>query len=318
MKKNYTIPRNQLDGVEAFLRVADRRSFRAAADDLAVSPSAVSQTIKILEERIGVALLTRTTRSVGLTEAGQRFLERVRPAFEDLNAAYDAARSFGDRPAGLLRLNVPRSVIPHLIEPVLKGFAESYPAVEVEVFGEDGFIDLVEGGFDAGIRLGEFLQADMISLRLTPPFRFIVAGSPDYFERNGRPSRPEDLRDHRCIRVRQPSSGAIWRWEFQDGNQSLEISVGGPLIVNDLTLNTNAAVQGIGLAYLAEPLVWDHLGDGRLETVLDAFACSTPGAYLYYPSRVQMLPKLRAFIDYMKANLPPERLLEAQPPALRA
>ena len=310
MKSNYTVPRNQLDGVEALLRVAERRSFRAAADDLGVSPSAISQTVKTLEARVGVPLLTRTTRSVGLTEAGQRFVERARPAFENLTAAYETARSFGERPAGLLRLNVPRPVIPQLIEPVLKGFCDAYPSVAVEICAEDGFIDLVESGFDAGIRLGEFLDRDMIGVRLTPPFKFVVAGSPDYFALHGKPERPADLRRHRCIRMRMPTSGALYPWEFEEDGQPVAIAVEGPLIVNDIGLSTAAAIQGLGLAYLAEPLVWDHQAAGRLEAALEAFGPCSPGAYLYYPSRTQMLPKLRAFIDYVLKHRPPDRLIE--------
>lgn len=303
MKKSYTIPRHQLDGVEAFLRIAERRSFRAAADDLGVSPSAVSQTVKALEERVGVPLLTRTTRSVGLTEAGARFLDRARPAFDDLNGAFEAARSFGERPAGLLRLNVPSSVIPFVIEPVLTDFCKAYPAVEVEVIAENRFVDLVGEGFDAGIRLGESLAADSIAVRLTPPFRFCVAGAPEYFARAGRPRRPADLREHRCVRIRAARGGML-PWNFQDGNKTLDVAVSGPLIVNELALARTAALDGVALAYLADPLVEPDLAEGRLETVLDAFAFTSPGVFLYYPSRGQVLPKLRAFIDFLRANLP--------------
>lgn len=309
MKREYTIERNQLDGVEAFLRVAERLSFRSAAEDLGVSPSAISQTIRALEARVGVPLLTRTTRSVGLTEAGQRFLERARPAFADLNEAFEAARSFAERPAGLLRLNVPRAVIPFLMEPVLEGFSAAYPEVEIEICGEDEFIDLVERGFDAGIRMGDYLEADMIGLRLTPPFRLVVVGTPGYFQRHGRPQVPGDLRDHRCIRSRMPTSGAIYRWHFDVEGQPIEIAVDGPLIVNDLEVSRMAALRGVGLAHLAEPLISGAVAEGRLETVLDAYAPWSPGAYLYYPSRTQMLPKLRAFVDFIREHRPPDRFL---------
>ena len=310
MKQDYIIAPNQLDGVEVFLRVAERRSFRAAADDLGRSPSAVSQAIRMLEAKVGVPLLTRTTRSVGLTEAGQRFLERARPAFDDLTAAFDAARSFGDRPTGLLRLNVPRAAIPYLIEPVLEGFSAAHPEVEVEICGEDELIDLVERGFDAGIRMGDYLEADMVGLRLTPPFRLLVVGSPAYFQRHGRPLKPADLAGHRCVRTRSPTSGSLYRWEFAVNGQPLEIAVQGPLIVNDLDLCRAAAIRGVGLAYLAEPLVAQCLADGRLEAALEPYAPTSPGAYLYYPSRAQMLPKLRAFVDYMKDHRPPNRFLD--------
>lgn len=308
MKQDYTIPRGQLDGLDAFLRVAERKSFRAAAADLGVSPSAISQTIRALEARVGAALLTRTTRSVGLTQAGQYFLERARPAFTDLNAAYEAARSLGDRPAGLLRLNTPRAVISLLIEPVLGGFLAAYPEVEVEICADDGFIDLAEGGFDAGIRLGEFLQADMIALRLTPPFRFVVVGSPDYFARNGRPEKPADLRRFPCLRFRQ-ARGAIPNWQFIDGNRAVEVAVHGPVIVNDAGAALAAARQGIVMSHIPEPLVETLVADGELEMVLDAYAPTSPGVYLYYPSRSQMMPKLRAFIDYIVANQPADSLV---------
>ena len=312
MKQEYIVARNSFDGVEAFLRVAERRSFRAAADDLGLSPSAISQTIRALEARIGVPLLVRTTRSVGLTEAGQRFFERARPAFDGLLEAWEAARSFGDRPAGLLRLNVPRAAIPYLVEPVLDGFCAAYPDVEDEVCGEDELIDLIERGFDAGIRMGEHLQADMISLRLTPPFRLVVVGSPAYFENNGRPKEPADLRGHRCVRMRAPSTGAIGRWDFLVDGQPVEIAVSGPLIVNDFEMSRAAAVKGLALAWSAEPLVEDLVAKGQLETVLDEFAVSSPGAYLYFPSRTQMLPKLRAFVDFVKEHRPPDKFLKRQ------
>jgi DNA-binding transcriptional LysR family regulator len=309
MKQEYIIARNQLDGVEAFLRVAERRSFRAAADDLGLSPSAISQTIRALEARVGVPLLTRTTRSVGLTEAGERFLEHAEPAFAGVNAAFEAARSFGERPAGLLRLNVPRAAIPFLIEPVMEGFTAAYPEVAVEICGEDELIDLVERGFDAGIRMGEHLEADMIGVRLTPPFRLVVAGSPEYFAKHGRPAVPADLRGHRCIRARAPSTGAISRWHFEAAGQPIEMSVDGPLIVNDLDVAKTAALRGVGLAYLAEPLAAGDIAAGRLELALEAHCAWSPGAYLYYPSRAQMLPKLRAFVDFIREHRPPERFL---------
>jgi DNA-binding transcriptional LysR family regulator len=318
MKQEYIIARNQLDGVEAFLRVADRRSFRAAADDLGLSPSAISQTIRALEARVGVPLLTRTTRSVGLTEAGERFLDHAKPAFVGLTAAFEAARSFGERPAGLLRLNVPRAAIPFLIEPVIEGFVAAFPEVEVEICGEDELIDLVERGFDAGIRMGDYLDADMIGIRLTPPFRLVVVGSPAYFERHGRPNVPADLRSHRCIRGRAPTTGAIFRWHFDVAGQPVEIAVDGPLIVNDLDVSKAAALRGVGLAYLGEPLVAEHIASGALELALEDHAAWSPGAYLYYPSRTQMLPKLRAFIDFIREHRPPDRFLSSPVIAAKA
>ena len=302
MKQAYTIPRNQLDGVDAFMRVAERRSFTAAAEDLGVTPSAVSQTVRALEERIGVPLLTRTTRSVGLTQAGELFLARARPAFSDLTADIDAARNLGERPAGLLRINLPRAAIPIMIEPILPGFLDAYPEIEVDLCAEDGLVDIITGGFDCGIRLGEHLQADMVALRLTSPFDIVVAGAPGYFERFGRPETIGDLAQHRCLRSRQPTSGAIGNWTFNVNGRMTEFTPAGPFITNDYTTYVSAMVAGIGLGWAGAPTIANLAAAGQLETVLDAFRFNTPGVFLYYPSRAQMLPKLRAFIDYFRSQ----------------
>src|SRR5579872_6047602 len=194
MKQNFTMRQGALDGVEAFLGVAQHRSFRRAAAELGVTPSAISQAIRTLEARIGAALFIRTTRSVGLTEAGERFLSRAKPAFEELVAASEVARELGQRPAGLLRLAVPRAAVPILLEPLIASFCQAYPEVEVEIAASEKLIDLAAGGFDAGVRLGQFIAADMIAVRMTKPFRYVVLGSPAYLDRNGRPERPDDLR----------------------------------------------------------------------------------------------------------------------------
>jgi len=303
MKSDFTIGERDLDGLPAFLLVAERRSFRAAAAELGVSPSALSQTIKALEARLGIALFHRTTRSVGLTEAGERFLERARPAMAGFREAFEAARSLSERPSGLLRINASRGVIASLIGPVLPSFVAAYPEVEVEIFADDGFVDIVDGGFDAGFRLGESLQADMVAVRISPPFRFAIAGAPAYFQRRGRPRTPEDLREHACIRFRQMSSQGIYRWEFEKGNRAFEIAVHGPLIVNDTSVSIAATLDGMGLSYIAEPLVEEMVKEGRLELVLVDYMPETPGMFLYYPSRSQALPKLRAFVLHMRQAL---------------
>jgi DNA-binding transcriptional LysR family regulator len=305
MKKPFTIGRDQLDGVIALLRVAERRSFRAAAQELGVSPSAISQTIRGLEARLGVALLTRTTRRVGLTEAGQRFIDRARPAVAEVLAAFDAARSLGENVTGLLRLNMPRSLVPFLAEPILGEFGAAHPALQIEIFAEDGLSNIVAEGFDAGIRLGELLEADMVAVRLTPPFKFAVVGAPAYFARHGRPQRPEDLHRHACIGTRNTPQGPIYRWEFVDGNRAFDIAVAGPVIVNSGGLNLMAAGMGLGLAYTAVPAVQDQITAGVLEPVLEAFCPGTPGLFLYYPSRAQALPKLRAFVQFVHDTLRP-------------
>lgn len=305
MKKPFTIGRDQLDGVIALLRVAERSSFRAAAQELGVSPSAISQTIRGLEARLGVALLTRTTRRVGLTEAGQRFLDRARPAVAEVLAAFDAARSLGEEVTGLLRLTMPRSLVPFLAEPILGEFGSAHPALQIEIFAEDGLSNIVAEGFDAGIRLGELLEADMVAVRLTPPFQFAVVGSPAYFARHGKPQRPEDLHRHACIGTRNTPQGPIYRWEFVDGNRAFDIAVAGPVIVNGGGLNLMAAGMGLGLAYTAMPAVQDQIAAGVLEPVLEAFCPGTPGLFLYYPSRAQALPKLRAFVQFVHDTLRP-------------
>src|SRR6266478_6755806 len=195
MKQNFTVRQGALDGVEAFLSVAHHRSFRKAAAELGVTPSAVSQAVRAVEARVGAALFIRTTRSVGLTEAGDRFLSRAKPAFEELVAAGEAARDLGQRPAGLLRLTVPRAVVPLVLEPVIGSFCQAYPDIELEIAASDEMVDLAAGGFDAGIRLGQFIAPDMVVVRLTRPFPFVV-GSPDYLRLRKRPERIGDLRGH--------------------------------------------------------------------------------------------------------------------------
>lgn len=294
--------RDQLDGVVTFLRVAEHRSFTAAAAELRVTPAAVSHAIKQLEARIGVALFARTTRDVGLTEAGRRFLEHARPGFEQLNAAFEAARRLGDAPSGLLRLNVPRIALPGIIEPLLGPFHTAYPAVEIEITVEDRSVNIVEQGFDAGIRLGEMMEADMVGLRLTPPFRCAIIGAPAYLARRGRPARPEELRSHDCLQFRQ-GRGTLYRWEFEEAGREWEMAVPGGFTTNDAALMLSACVQGLGLAYTLEPAAAPLVAAGLVERVLEPFCPETPGLFLYFPHRAQVLPKLRAFADFAVAQL---------------
>jgi len=301
MKQNFTIRHGALDGVEAILSVARHRSFRRAAAELGVTPSAISQAVRALEARVGAALFIRTTRSVGLTEAGERFLARAKPAFEELVAAAEAARELGQRPAGLLRLSVPRAMVPILLEPLIASFCQAYPEVEVEVAASEELVDLAAEGFDAGIRLGQFIAPDMIAVRLTPPFRFIIVGSPAYIARSGRPERPDDLRGHACLRRRR-SNGALALWSLNDNGRVIEIAVSGPFIANDFPTMLGAAVEGLGLAQLPEPIAAGPMKAGKLVHVLEPFAPMAPGVFLYYPDRRQMMPKLRAFIDHVRSR----------------
>ncbi|HTH59007.1 MAG TPA: LysR family transcriptional regulator [Paraburkholderia sp.] len=301
MKQNFTVRQRALDGVEAFLCVARHRSFRRAAAELGVTPSAISQAVRALETRVGAALFVRTTRSVGLTEAGELFLSRAKPAFEELVAASEVARGLGERPSGLLRLAVPRAVVPILLEPLIASFCQVYPDIEVEVAASEELIDLAAEGFDAGIRLGQFIDADMVAVALTPPFRFVIVGVPDYFSERGRPARIDDLQQHACLRWRR-SNGTLARWTFNDEGRAIEIAVSGPLIARDFPTLLGAALQGMGLAQLPEPMVAERLKDGTLVQTLEPFAPTMPGVFLYYPGRRQVLPKLRAFIDHVKSR----------------
>jgi len=304
MKRNFTIRhlttrQGAVDGVEVFLSVARHRNFRRAAAELGVTPSAVSQSVRALEARIGAALFLRTTRSVGLTEAGEAFLARAGPAFEQLVAAGEIARDLGQRPSGRLRLSVPRAAVPLLLEPLVASFCRTYPDIEVELSASEELVDIAAAGFDAGVRLGQFVAADMVAVRLTSPFRLMVVASPAYLDRRGRPARPADLQHHACLRLRR-SGGGLAPWVFADGNGTIEIEVPGPFIANDYPTLAGAAIDGMGLAQIPGPVVAEGLGSGRLEAVLADATPTVPGLFLYYPGRRQVLPKLRAFIDHVK------------------
>jgi DNA-binding transcriptional LysR family regulator len=303
MKKNFTVRRGALDGVEMFLAVARHRSFRRAAAELGVTPSAAGQAVRTLETRLGVALFIRTTRSVGLTEAGERFLAEAEPAYQALAAAGAAASDLGGRPAGLLRLAVPRAVVPLIIRPILASFSIAYPDIELEIAASEEFVDIASQGFDAGMRMGQFIANDMTALRLTPPFRMVAVGSPAYLDRRGTPTKPEDLQAHACLRLRRTIGGAS-PWRLSDKGKPLEIIVQGPLIAGDFPTLLDAAIDGVGLSQVPEPVAVAPVTAGALKTVLSAYAPQTPGVFLYYPDRRQVLPKLRAFIEHVKTRLP--------------
>jgi DNA-binding transcriptional LysR family regulator len=307
MKQNFTVRHSALDGVEAFLSVAEHRNFRRAAVELGVTPSRISQAIRSLEARIGAALFIRTTRHVGLSQAGERFLSHAKPAFEELVAAGEAARELGQRPAGLLRLAVPRAVVPILLEPLIASFCQAYPEIEVEIAASAELVELAAEGFDAGIRLGQFIAADMVAVRLTPPFPFVVVGSPAYMRSRKVPQHIDDLRHHACLRMRR-SDGSIAPWPFVNGNKAVETIVSGPLIAHDYPTLLGAALQGVGLAQVPAPLAKAPIADGRLHVLLTPFAVTLPGVFLYHPGRRQVLPKLRAFIEHVRykgSDIPP-------------
>jgi DNA-binding transcriptional LysR family regulator len=298
----YPVGPEQLPAVAAFARVAELASFSKAAAGLGVSPSALSQTIRALEARLGIRLLNRTTRRVGVTEAGALFLQRVRPALEQFAAAFSELDELRGKPTGTLRISLPRMAMTTVVLPLLHDFCGAYPQIRLEVIADDRFVDLVGEGYDAGIRLGERLAQGMIAVRATREQRSAVVGSPAYFERHPRPIQPADLHQHRCLRFRF-SSGAIYRWEFGRAGQEFDMDVDGPLICNDNALMQAAAKQGIGLAHLIEDLVREDLASGELVRVLEDWCPPFPGLYLYYPSRAQMPLKLRALIDFLAARL---------------
>jgi DNA-binding transcriptional LysR family regulator len=243
MKKNFTVRRGALDGIEMFLAVANHRNFRRAAAELGVTPSAAGQAIRALEARLGVALFVRTTRCVGMTEAGARFLAEAEPAYQALAAAGAAASDLGGRPTGLLRIAVPRSVVPLIIRPLLASFAAAYPDIELEVAASEEFVDIAAEGFDAGMRMGQFIANDMIALRLTSPFKMVVVGSPDYLSRGGTPVKLEDLERHACLRLRRSAGGAS-PWRFAAKSGPLDVAAKGPFIAGDFLTLLDAAVGG--------------------------------------------------------------------------
>lgn len=285
------------DGLREFLAVAGAGSFTAAASILGVTPNAVSQTIRALEARLGLQLFVRTTRRVALTEAGSAFLLRVRPAAAEITDAYEQLGDFRDRPMGNLRLTVPRMAIPLVLTPLLPRFRQAYPDVSVEVSIDDAAVDITERGFDAGMRIGEAVEKDMIAVRLTPDITWTVVGSPSYFAKRGRPQTPEELTRHEAIRYRYPASGVIYRWEFERDGRDFSVDVPGGLTVNDFQMLMEMAEAGIGLAYLPDLSVQEAVATGRLERVLEAFLPASPGLFIYFPAKAQTQPKLRAFLD---------------------
>jgi DNA-binding transcriptional LysR family regulator len=291
---------SDLSGLTELLLVAEKRSFTAAAAALRVTPSAVSQTVRALEERVGVRLLQRTTRKVGLTEAGSRFIARLKPALSSVHDAFKALDELRDRPAGLLRLTVPRLGYEQVLAPRLPEFMARYPDIQLDASIDDAFVDIVEHGFDAGLRIGEMLDREMIGVRVSADLRTAVVGSSGYFAARGKPKHPRDLHEHDCISYRRKSSGVVYRWEFTEHGKDFAVTVGGRLWLNDADLMLDAARDGLGLAYVMESSVRQELAEKRLVRVLDQFCTPFPGFFLYYPSRAQMAPKLKALVDFFK------------------
>ncbi|QRN97620.1 LysR family transcriptional regulator [Archangium violaceum] len=293
-----------LNALAVFVTVARRRSFTQAAKELGVSSSAVSQAVRQLEQKLGQALLARTTRSVSLTEAGRRLVEDAAPGLQSALAALEHLSADTTQLTGSLRLSVPAFSLPLVVEPVLTKFLEVHPHVHVDVSVQDQFVNIVEEGFDAGIRLSEAVERDMVQVRLTPAFRFLVVGAPSYFERHGTPRRPKDLANHACLGYRSPSTGLPYHWEFEQGRRELSVPVKGPLASDHAPLLLSMAAAGLGLAYVAEPQAAPRLRTGALRPVLEDWAPTVPGLFLYFPNRTRASRPLRAFIDMTRDILP--------------
>jgi DNA-binding transcriptional LysR family regulator len=291
--------RDDLSGLRAFLCVAERRSFRAAAAELGVTPSAVSQIVRALEERVGVRLLQRTTRNVGLTEAGEHFIAQLRPAFDGIDVAFESLMAMNGRPSGLLRLTMLRTGYNEVIKPKLAAFLAEYPDIRIDICLEEALSNIVSEGFDAGIRLGHSLDRGMIAVRVSPDQRLVVVGSRDYFARRGKPTHPRELHEHECIGLRM-STGAVARWKFVESDKELELTIEGRVVTNDGAVLIDAAVEGVGLAYVFEDMVSALVYEERLVRVLDKYCPQILGYFLYYPSRRNLAPKLKVLIDFLK------------------
>lgn len=290
---------NDLSALATFLLVAQERSFTRAAKRQGVSPSAISHSMRALEEAVGVRLLARTTRSVSLTEAGEQLFRRLKPALTEVEETLDEISGRRNKPAGRVRLLVPRLAIRSVLAPKLGQLLREYPEIVLDVTTDDSRRDIVAEGFDAGIHFGEYIQKDMIAVRVSPDQRPTIVGSAAYFEAHPRPKAPRDLLRHRCINFRHGSAG-LYRWEFEKGKKSLSVSVSGSLIVDDLELVIRGAVDGVGLAFVAEQEIVAELADGRLIRVLQEWCPPFPGFFIYYPSRRQQTAGLSALVSILR------------------
>jgi DNA-binding transcriptional LysR family regulator len=291
--------RDELSLLSAFMTVAEERSFTRAAKRLNISTSGLSHAIRRLEEQIGVRLLTRTTRSVAPTDAGDQLLAQLRPALGDIRTTLTSLSGLQSRPIGRVRLLVPRPAASTVIGPKLGQFARDYPDVELEVTTDDSRLDLVAAGFDAGIQFGEFIAKDMVAVRVSPDLTPAIVGSPSYFASHGRPDSPRDLPRHRCIRFRHRGE-SVYKWELDRSDESLEIAVTGSLILDDVDLVIHAAIDGAGIAWTTTDRVESHLVSGALIRVLEDWCPPFPGFFMYYPSRKQQPAALSALIGALR------------------
>src|SRR5438093_1241472 len=292
--------RGNLNDLLAFVAVGHERSFTRAAAKLGVSQSALSHTIRDLEARLGVRLLTRTTRSVSPTEAGERLLQTLGPRFEEIEAALAAVRELREKPAGTVRITATENATATVLLPKLAPLLRDYPDIKVEIIIDYGLTDIVGQRYDAGVRSGEQVAKGMIAVRIGPDMRMAVVGAPSYFAKRSPPKKPQDLTDHNCINLRLPTYGGLYAWEFEKGGRELKVRVDGQLVFNGTVQMLNAALAGFGLAYVPEDLAQPHLAKGRLKRVLEDWCPPFPGYHLYYPSRRQSSPAFALLVDALR------------------
>jgi DNA-binding transcriptional LysR family regulator len=288
------------DQLAMFALVARERSFTRAAAQLGMSQPALSRSMRQLEERLGVRLLSRTTRSVSPTEAGEQLLRVIAPRFEEIDTELAQLNAFRDKPAGRLRITAGEHAAISIMQPVLGRLLPQHPDLNIEVIVDYGLTDIVAEGYDAGIRLGEQVAKDMIAMRVGPELRMAVVGSPDYFRRYARPKSPHELTQHNCITIRLPTHGGIFAWEFEKKGQELKVRVEGQLVFNNIAMRLSAALEGLGLAYMPEDLVHAHIASGALVRVLADWCPAFPGYHLYYPSRRQSSPAFTLLRDALR------------------
>ena len=296
--------RGNLNDLLAFLAVGQERSFTRAAAKLGVSQSALSHTIRGLEEQLGLRLLTRTTRSVSPTEAGERLLHTIGPRFEEIESELAALSEFREKPAGTIRITATDYAVETILWPKLTRFLRRYPDVKFEVIIDYGLTDIVAERFDAGVRSGEQVAKDMIAVRIGPDMRSAVVGAPSYFEARSEPKRPQELIGHNCINLRLPTRGGLYAWEFEKDGREVKVHVQGQLVFNGTFQMLNAALVGFGLAYVPEDVAQPHLAKGRLRRVLDDWCPPYPGYHLYYPSRRQATPAFALLVEALRYRVP--------------
>jgi DNA-binding transcriptional LysR family regulator len=292
--------RDNVNDLVAFIAVARERSFTKAAAKLGVSQSALSYTIRILEARLGIRLLTRTTRSVSLTEAGERLFRNIGPLFDGIESEVSALSALRDKPVGTIRITAGEHAATTVLWPALAGFLPRFPDIKVEISIDQSLTNIVEQRFDAGVRFGEQVEKDMIAVRIGPDIRMAVVGSRSYFSKRPVPLSPQDLTEHRCLNVRLPTYGGLYAWEFEKDGREMKVRVDGQLVFNSISLILNAALSGFGLAFLPEDLVQHDLAKGRLKRVLEQWCPYWSGYHLYYPSRRQLSPAFSLVVDALR------------------